>query len=73
MTEDAVFDGSGEMCSIMRAYDWKSSPLGPVDNWPQSLKTTVQILLSSRFSMWMAWGPELVFFYNDAYQKCPCG
>ena len=73
MKDNTVFDGSGEMCSIMRAYDWKSSPLGPVDDWPQSLKTAVQILLSSRFSMWMAWGPELVFFYNDAYRKATLG
>ena len=73
MKDNTVFDGSGEMCSIMRAYDWKSSPLGSVDDWPQSLKTAVQILLSSRFSMWMAWGPELVFFYNDAYRKATLG
>ena len=73
MTGNTVFDGSGEMWSITRAYDWKSSPLGPVDDWPQSLKTAVHILLSSRFSMWMAWGPELVFFYNDAYRKATLG
>jgi PAS domain S-box-containing protein len=73
VTASTVFDGSGEMCSIMRAHDWKSSPLGPADDWPQSLKTAVHILLSSRFSMWMAWGPELVFFYNDAYRKATLG
>jgi len=73
VTENIVFDGSGEMWSIMRAYDWTTSPLGPVDDWPLSLKTAVQILLSSRFSMWMAWGPELVFLYNDTYRKVTLG
>jgi PAS domain S-box-containing protein len=73
VTGNAVFDGSGEMWSVTRAYDWESSPLGPADDWPQSLKTAVHILLSSRFSMWMAWGPELVFFYNDAYRKATLG
>jgi PAS domain S-box-containing protein len=68
-----IFDGQGEMRSIMRAYDWASSPLGPVHSWPQSLKTAVRILLSSRFAMWMAWGPELLFFYNDAYCKATLG
>jgi len=61
------------MRSIMRAHDWASSPLGPVHTWPQSLKTAVRILLSSRFAMWMAWGPELVFFYNDAYGQATLG
>lgn len=36
--------------------------------WPQSLRTVVNILLSSRYAMWMAWGPELTMLYNDAYQ-----
>jgi hypothetical protein len=68
-----IFDGQGEMRSIMGTYDWGSSPLGPVRTWPQSLKTAVRILLSSRFAMWMAWGPELVFFYNDAYGQATLG
>src|ERR1700747_3093768 len=46
-----------------------STPLGPVDEWPQSLRTAVNILLSSRFSMWMAWGPELTFFCNASYRR----
>src|SRR6201992_2834452 len=50
-----------------------STPLGPVDGWPQSLRTAVNILLSSRFSMWMAWGPELTFFCNSAYRRDTLG
>jgi PAS domain-containing protein len=69
----SVFDGPGEMRSIMRTYDWKSSPLGLVNEWPQSLQTAVRILLSSRFAMWMAWGPELTFLYNDAYRQATLG
>lgn len=49
--------------------DWASTPLGPSADWPQSLRTAVSILLSSRFAMWMAWGPELTFFCNDAYRR----
>ncbi|MGW6442724.1 SpoIIE family protein phosphatase [Lentzea sp. NPDC055074] len=48
--------------------DWAATPLGLPDTWPQSLQTAVNILLSSRFSMWMAWGPELTFFCNNAYR-----
>jgi PAS domain S-box-containing protein len=57
----------GEMAERMRAFDWAASPLGPAGAWPQSLKTAVRIMLTSRFAMWMAWGPELTFFCNDAY------
>ena len=47
--------------------DWAQTPLGPVETWPQSLRTVVRILLTSRYAMWMGWGPDLTFFYNDAY------
>jgi PAS domain S-box-containing protein len=60
--------GGGEMGARMRAHDWSATPLGPPEGWPQSLKTVVRILLTSRYQMWMAWGPELLFFYNDAYR-----
>ncbi|WP_233157890.1 SpoIIE family protein phosphatase [Actinokineospora bangkokensis] len=53
--------------------DWAATPLGAPDGWPQSLRTTVSILLSSRFPMWMAWGPELTFFCNDAYRRDTLG
>ncbi len=47
--------------------DWAKHPLGPVERWPQSLRTMVHTMLASRFQMWLGWGPELYFFYNDAY------
>lgn len=52
---------------------WESTPLGAVQEWPQSLRTAVSILLSSRFPMWMAWGPELTFFCNAAYRRDTLG
>lgn len=59
--------GSGEMSSMMRDFDWAATDLGPPGSWPQSLKTVVRIVLTSRYAMWMAWGPNLRFFCNDAY------
>src|SRR5215217_591412 len=53
--------GGGEMGARMRAHDWSLSPLGPPATWPQSLRTVVSLLLTSRFPMFMAWGPELGF------------
>jgi signal transduction histidine kinase/DNA-binding response OmpR family regulator len=61
--------GGGELGALMRAYDWRSSPLGPPASWPQSLKTAVRIMLTSRQPMWLGWGPELTYLYNDAYRS----
>ena len=63
----AFLAGGGEMGARMRTHDWRSSPVGPPEHWPQSLKTIVRVMLDSRYAMWMAWGPELTFFCNDAY------
>jgi PAS domain S-box-containing protein len=60
--------GGGEMGALMREADWASLPIGPPEFWPQSLRTVIRILLSSRFQMWMAWGSDLTFFCNDAYR-----
>jgi signal transduction histidine kinase len=56
------------MGELMRSYDWSRSPVGPVDQWPQSLRTAVSILLDSRYPMYIAWGENFVQFYNDAYR-----
>jgi PAS domain S-box-containing protein len=60
--------GGGEMGSRMRAFDWSASPLGPARRWPQSLKTAVRIMLTSRQPMFVWWGEELINLYNDAYK-----
>jgi signal transduction histidine kinase/CheY-like chemotaxis protein len=67
MSALAFLAGGGEMGARMRAHDWGATPLGPPENWPQSLKTIVRVLLDSRYAMWMAWGADLTFFCNDAY------
>ncbi|MBS0447034.1 MAG: response regulator [Proteobacteria bacterium] len=51
----------------MRAFDWSRSALGAPDEWPQTLKSVLRMMLNSRFAMWMAWGPQGIFFCNDAY------
>jgi len=67
------FVGTSEMAERMRAFDWPRTPLGPVDAWPTSLRTVVQVLLTSRYAMWMGWGPELTFLYNDTYGHMTLG
>src|SRR6201996_5806088 len=55
------------MARLIDATDWSKTPLGARETWSQSLITTVRILVTSRFAMWMGWGRDLTFFYNDAY------
>src|SRR3954471_20368369 len=64
----ALFAGSGEMRALCRAYDWSTTPLGPVSGWSQSLRTIASTLLASRNPMFLWWGTELVQLYNDAYR-----
>ena len=68
-----LFHGCGEVGALMRDLRWESTPLGPPESWPQSLRTVVRILLTSRYAMWMGWGDELTFLYNDAYAAMSLG
>src|SRR5262249_24475670 len=56
----------GEMGARIRSFDWSSTPLGPIGEWPSSLREAVSICLRSRFQLAIYWGPQLVLLYNDA-------
>ena len=58
--------GGGEMGERIRVHDWAATPLGPIRNWPQSLRTAVRLMLTSRYPAFLFWGPELRCLYNDA-------
>ena len=59
----------GETGRMIADHDWSKSPLGAPETWPPSLLSVLGLLLSSKFPMFVAWGPELGFLYNDAYAK----
>ena len=61
--------GGGATGALMRAHDWSSSPLDPPETWPQSLRAVVALLLNSKFPMFVAWGEDLGFLYNDPYAE----
>jgi PAS domain-containing protein len=70
-------EGGGEMGERIRAFNWDVTPLGPPEEWPQALKTLVNLLLGSKQPMFMGWGPERTWLYNDAFipilgRKHPC-
>ena len=63
----SVFDGGGDMGARMRALDWSKTVLGPVEQWPQSLRACVRVMLGSGYPMLVCWGPAYTMLYNDAY------
>lgn len=58
----------GEMGSLIASYDWAKSPLGAIKSWPDNLRSSVGLMLRSRFPMLIFWGPSLITFYNDAFR-----
>ncbi len=68
-----IVPNSGELAALIRDKDWSKSALGNAEAWPLSLNTVLRLMLSSRYAMWLGWGPELTFFYNDAYGQQTLG
>jgi signal transduction histidine kinase/serine phosphatase RsbU (regulator of sigma subunit) len=70
---EGVFRSAGAVGADMMKVDWARTSLGAPAAWPQSLRSIVQVVLTSQFSMWMAWGPELTFLCNDRYRRDTLG
>ena len=62
----SVISGNSEMTNRIRAHDWAATPLGPVDEWSETLVASVNLMLHSPFPTILSWGTEMVFLYNDA-------
>lgn len=59
----------GELAGLIGKFDWLSTPLGPIEGWPQSLKTTIALILYSPVPIVTLWGELGIMIYNDAYSK----
>ena len=66
-SREKFLTGGSELSDLINSNDWKFTPLGPLEVWPQSLKTSVNLILNSQHPMWIGWGPDATFLYNDAY------
>lgn len=64
-----LFSGTSKVDALLAAKDWTDSVLGDPSMWPQSLRSVVRLILNSKFPMFVAWGPQLGFLYNDAYAE----
>jgi len=70
--ENNFLSGNSDMARLILSKDWSATPLGPIDRWPQSLRTTVSLCLASNFPINILWGPEHTQIYNDGYRTV-CG
>jgi signal transduction histidine kinase/DNA-binding response OmpR family regulator len=70
---DRIFVGTSELAALMRQIDWSRTGVGAAEQWPQSVRALLRMMLTSRYAMWMGWGPQLAFFYNDAYARMTLG
>ncbi|HTZ02891.1 MAG TPA: ATP-binding protein [Xanthobacteraceae bacterium] len=61
--------GKSELARLIRNFDWASTSLGPQQRWPKSLQTAVAIMLASRQPIWIGWGADLIYLYNDPYKS----
>jgi PAS domain S-box-containing protein len=61
-----AFPGDGEMSRRVREFDWARTSLGPLAQWPAELRAALGICLDSSLQLAVYWGPDLLFFYNDA-------
>ncbi|CAM3761914.1 PAS domain S-box protein [Pontibacter korlensis] len=59
--------GGGEMGERIRTYNWSETSLGPIESWPQSLRTSLSLILTSYYPLFFWWGEDYIQFYNDAY------
>jgi signal transduction histidine kinase len=67
--QPAFLSGGGELGELIRSFDWAATPLGAPETWPQNLRMALRIMLTSRQPIWIGWGEELTYFYNDPYKS----
>jgi two-component system sensor histidine kinase VicK len=60
--------GGGKMGESIRSVDWSQTPIGPLDSWPEPLRVSVSLMLSSPFPMYIAWSCDYIQLYNDGYR-----
>lgn len=67
MSSLKFLESGGEMGKAVLATDWSHTPLGPIESWPQILRTSISLALASNFPIALTWGPERTQIYNDGY------
>jgi PAS domain S-box-containing protein len=70
-TNPGFLSAGGQLGQLIRSIAWADTPLGPVERWPQSLRSALSICLNSNFPIAIYWGKDLHLLYNDAWSSIP--
>jgi PAS domain S-box-containing protein len=65
--QPAFLKGGGELGRLIAGFDWASTSLGALNDWPAHVKTSVGLVVHSPVPMVMLWGEDGIMIYNDAY------
>lgn len=68
LDKQEIITGTNDMEKLIQTCDWSATPVGAMAEWPQSLRTSISIMLQTHVPMFVAWGPSLTLFYNDAFR-----
>ena len=68
-SQPGFLSGGGELGALIRRFDWSATALGEPEGWPQNLRMALRIMLTSRQPIWIGWGEDLIYFYNDPYKS----
>lgn len=72
MSALSFLESGGQMGEVIRGMDWSQTHLGPIESWPESLRTSISLCLASNFPIALSWGPHRIQIYNDGYRQI-CG
>lgn len=66
--EQVLVNSPSAVASEILAHDWESTSLGPISGWPESLSSLITTMIACPVPMYLAWGPDLISFFNDSYR-----
>jgi PAS domain S-box-containing protein len=61
--------GGGEAAEVIASFNWSATPLGPIEDWPATLKSSIALILRSPVPIVTLWGKDGIMIYNDAYSE----
>ncbi|KRD61348.1 hypothetical protein ASE40_07365 [Flavobacterium sp. Root935] len=66
--ENSFLKNGGELGTLVREMKWSNTSLGETESWPNSLRTALSIMFGSSIPMFVVWGKDKIFFYNDSFR-----
>src|SRR6478609_7947407 len=66
---DGFLASGCEIAPLIAAFDWAKTPLGAIEDWPESRRSAIALVLRAAIPMATLWGPDGIMIYNEAYAR----